>query len=58
MSKEQIQIKHGVVVDMIGGVMFVFRDVTPALGEPEMADRIRTLRGQVDFASGHPAQRL
>jgi len=36
-------------VDMIGGVMFAVRKVSPPLTEPDLADRIRTMRTQPDF---------
>jgi len=37
-------------IDMVGGVMFVLRNVSPALDEAELADRLATMRAQPDFA--------
>ncbi len=38
------------LLDFAGGAMFVVRQLKPALTEPELAERIETIRGQPDFA--------
>jgi len=36
--------------DFVGGAMFVIRDLSPALTEAQLAERIQTMRWQPDFA--------